>query len=93
MIRKITGVMLVLAATSAYAEKPHSSLQAECENGIKIAYRELDIAKAKGLDGTWEITKAATLLTGAKLQAGFGKYPNCIDKVRRARRFIARARK
>ena len=55
--------------------------------------RALDFAKAKGLGGTWEITKAATLLTGAKIQSEFGKYPNCVDKVRRARAFIARSRR
>lgn len=55
--------------------------------------RALDFAKAKGLGGTWEITKAATLLTGARIQSGFGKYPNCVDKVRRARAYIARSRR
>lgn len=94
MIRMLAGVMLLMAATAAaHAEGPKGSRAAECENGLKAASRELDLAKAKGLGGTVEITKAATLLAGAKVQSEFGKYPNCIDKVRRARAFIARSRK
>ena len=50
-------------------------------------------AWANKYGGTWEITKAATLLTGARIQSGFGKYPNCVDKVRRARAYIARSRR
>ena len=89
----IAGLMLFLVAAAAQAEGPKVSLAAECDNGIKQAYKELDLAKAKGLGGTVEITKAATLLTGAKVQSEFHKYPNCMDKVRRARDFIAKSRK
>jgi hypothetical protein len=32
------------------------------------------------------------LLTAAKVQFEFGKYPNCIEKVDRARAFIAKSR-
>ena len=89
----VVVLMLFLLATAAHAEGKKAGLEAECENGLRAATHELDLAKAKGLDATWEITKAATLLSGAKIQSGFGKYPNCIDKVRRARVFIARSRK
>jgi hypothetical protein len=87
------GVLLVLAVTAAHAESPKASLAEECENGIKLAYKELDFAKAKGFGGTVEYSKAATLLSGAKIQSEFHKWPNCIDKVRRARRFLAKSRK
>ncbi|WP_373020976.1 hypothetical protein [Thiomicrorhabdus sp.] len=70
------------------ASNPNSSLALQCENGLKVAYQELDYAKAKGFDGTVEYTKAAGLLSAAKIQQQFGKYPNCIDKVERARAFI-----
>ena len=86
-------LMLFLAVPSAYAGGSKGALEKECENGLKVAYREIDFAKAKGLEGTAEYAKAATLLTGAKIQQGFGKYPNCIDKVRRARAYIARSRR
>ena len=85
----MAGAILMLAAAPAFA----GGAKAACENGLKRANHELDLAKAQGLGGAWEITKAATLLTGAKVQQEFGKYPNCADKVRRARAFIARSRK
>jgi len=85
----MAGAVFLLAAAPAFA----GGGKAACESGLKQAFHELDLAKAKGLGGTWEITKAATLLSGAKIQSEFGKYPNCIDKVRRARAFIARSRK
>lgn len=86
-------VALFLAVPAAYADGANRSLAQQCQNGLKLAYRELDFAKAKGFGGTVELTKAATLLTGAKIQSEFGKYPNCIDKVRRARAFIAKSHK
>ena len=67
---------------------PSSASARQCQQGIKQANKELNFAKAKGFSGTVEFTKAATLLTGASIQYEFGKYPNCIDKVTRARRFI-----
>lgn len=87
--------IILLLVASALAAPPAfaGGAKAACEEGLKAAYRELDLAKAKGLGGTWQITKAATLLSGAKVQSEFGKYPNCVDKVRRARAFIARSRK
>ena len=87
------AVTFFLAAGTAFGESPKNSRAAECESGLKRAYHELDVAKARGLGGAWEITKATTLLTGAKIQSEFHKYPNCIDKVRRARAFIARSGK
>jgi hypothetical protein len=69
-----------------------SSLATQCENGLSVVYRELDFAKVKGFDGTVEYSKAASLLGAAKIQFEFGKYPNCIDKVQRARAYIAKSR-
>ena len=70
---------------------PSSASARQCQQGLEIANKELNFAKAKGFSGTVEFTKAATLLTGAAIQYKFGKYPNCIDKVKRARRFIKRS--
>lgn len=67
---------------------PLSKSAKQCQRGLKEANKELDFAKAKGFSGTVEYTKAATLLTGAAIQYEFGKYPNCINKVQRARQFI-----
>ena len=63
----------------------------ECARTLDVAYRELEDARVKGLAGTVAIVQASTLLTGAKIQQDFGKYPNCVDKARRARFHIRRA--
>lgn len=89
----ITASTLLLAATAGCAGNPNSSLADQCEGGLKAAYRELDLAKANGFEGTVEYSKAAGLLTAAKVQQEFGKYPNCIDKVERARAYIVKSRK
>lgn len=74
------------------AGNPSSSLARQCENGLSVAYKELDLAKATGFAGTVEYTKAAGLLSAAKIQSEFGKYPNCIEKVDRARAYTAKSR-
>jgi hypothetical protein len=89
----IIASTLVLAATAGCAGNPNGSLADQCEGGLKAAYRELDLAKANGFEGTVEYSKAAGLLTAAKVQQEFGKYPNCIDKVARARAYIVKSRK
>ena len=93
------AMRLLLAALMAFsfsvvagcAGNPSSSLARQCENGLSVAYKELDLAKAKGFGGTVEYTKAAGLLSAAKIQSEFGKYPNCIEKVDRARAYTAKS--
>lgn len=90
--RTIIPALLFIGLT-ACAGNPNSPIALQCEHGLKAAYHELDIAKAKGFDGTVEYTKAAALLGAAKIQNEFGKYPNCIDKVRRAREYIKKSQR
>jgi len=71
---------------------PHMSQAEACASGLDRAFTELDDAKAKGFSGTVSWVKAASLLSAAKVQQQFEKYPNCIDKVHRAREYIRRAR-
>jgi hypothetical protein len=80
-----------LAVFAGCAGNPNSSVARQCENGLSVAYQELDFAKARGLDGTVEYSKAVGLLTAARVQSEFGKYPNCVEKVDRARAFIGRS--
>lgn len=81
------GVLAVsLAACTGAATNP--GLARQCEQGLSTAYGELDYAKTKGFGGTVDWTKAASLLSAAKIQQEFGKYPNCLDKVKRARYYI-----
>ena len=88
-----THILSALVATTVIgcAGNPNSSLARQCDNGLSTAYAELDYAKTKGFSGTVEYTKAASLLGAAKVQSEFGKYPNCIDKVNRARDFIKKS--
>jgi len=60
---------------------------------LKVAYQELDFARANGFGGTVDWTKAASLLSAASIQEEFGKYPNCVDKVKRARYYIGQSQK
>ncbi len=85
-IAAIIGIACSVAACSGAPKD--IELAEQCTNGLKVAYQELDLAKAKGLSGTVNWTKAASLLTAASIQQEFGKYPNCVDKVRRARYYI-----
>ncbi|MDH5395119.1 MAG: hypothetical protein OEW97_02515 [Gammaproteobacteria bacterium] len=88
-MKKLTfALFFTLLLLAGCETNPSSSMARQCQQGITTAYKELDFAKTSGLSGTVEYTKAATLLSGAKIQYEFGKYPNCIDKVTRARRFI-----
>jgi len=89
-MNKMKPLILILISIiiTACAGDPTSSLARQCDKGLNIAFKELDLASARGVGGTWEYTKASGLLTAAKIQYEFGKYPNCIDKVKRARVFI-----
>ena len=93
-VLKAAAVITVAGAMNACSGPPKNiELAEQCENGLKTAYQELDFAKAKGFGGTVDWTKAASLLSAASIQQEFGKYPNCVDKVRRARYYIAQSQK
>ena len=88
-MKKLSYFFLTVVFLIAGCEtNPMSASARQCYQGLKTANKELDLAKVKGFSGTVEYTKAAGLLTGASIQYEFGKYPNCINKVKRARRFI-----
>lgn len=81
-------LLLALLTMLGCSANPSSKAAKSCDAGLAKAYKELEFAEAKGFAGTWQYTKAASLLSAAKIQYEFGKYPNCIDKVKRARVFI-----
>jgi uncharacterized protein YceK len=86
----------VLAACSLLAgcsSRISSDLAQECSQGLSQAEAEMQKAKADGLGDAVSLGKAAGLLTAAAIQKQFEKYPNCIDKVQRARAYIADARR
>lgn len=82
------AVVLSLFLIAGCQTNPSSPQARQCKYLLKQAEQELSFARAKGFSGTVEFTKAATLITGANIQYEFGKYPNCIDKAKRARKFI-----
>lgn len=90
---KFTSLIFISVILSACSGNPNSPIALECEHGLKIANQELDFAKAKGFSGSVEYTKAASLLGAAKIQYEFGKYPNCVDKVARARAYIKKSQR
>lgn len=64
-----------------------------CAAQLDAAWNELDIAKAKGFSGTVSYGKAVGLLSLAKTQQTVEGYAGCVDKVKRARFYIAQAYK
>ena len=82
----VLSTFLVLSGCAGTPKNP--KLANQCDKGLHVAYEKLDYAKTKGVDGSVNWTKAASLLTAAKVQQQFGKYPNCLDKVKRARYYI-----
>ncbi len=93
-ITRIAAIIVIAGALAACPGAPKDPALAEqCASGLKVAYDELDFAEARGFSGTVDWTKAATLLSAASIQKEFGKYPNCVDKVRRARYYIEHSQK
>jgi hypothetical protein len=92
--KNVTGTLTcicILGILTACAGQPTSSLARQCKSGLDKAYIALDDAEAKGFGGSVSYMKASGLLAGAKVQQQFGKYPNCVDKVKRARYYIKQA--
>ncbi len=83
-------VTLALASllTACAGQPDRPNLARQCEAGLSQAGKELDLAKAKGFSGTVEWAKAASLLSAAAVQKQFEKYPNCVEKVKKARYYI-----
>lgn len=91
---RIATIMGIAVSIAACPGPPRDiDLVQKCETGLDVAYDELDFAKANGFSGTVAWTQAASLLSAASIQKEFGKYPNCVDKVRRARYYIAQSQK
>ena len=86
------GVLSLGLLVAPYSSQAAAGQAEICKNGISQAYAELEQAKAQGLDGVVAVAKAGSLLTAAKVKEQFEKYPNCIDKVERARKYIRQAR-
>jgi hypothetical protein len=82
---------LILLAFAACTANHGSTMAEDCSQGLATAEKELLDAKAKGFGGAVGLTQAASLIAAAKVQSEFKRYPNCVDKVRRARVHISKA--
>lgn len=81
--------LALVGLVSACASQPTTGNAKLCSDGIEIAERELEAANARGLGSTVNYARAVSLLGAARIQLQFGKYPNCINKVERARHYIS----
>lgn len=84
-------ILILLGGCAGAPQNPQ--LAHQCEQDLHSAFQELDQANAKGFGGTVSWTKAATLLSSAKVQQQFDKFPNCINKIKRARFYIKESQK
>lgn len=89
---RLAMIAVLVFLLGGCAGNPVGSEAEQCRNGLVLAHQELEAARAEGLEAGWAYTKAAALLGAAKVQEEFGKYPNCIIKVNRARQYIQQAR-
>ncbi len=87
----VASLALIPTLLAACSGDPGGALARQCSSSLDSAYDQLTAAETQGFGGTLEWAKAASLLTAAKVQYEFEKYPNCIDKVDRARAYIKRA--
>jgi hypothetical protein len=94
LAKAVFSIAMIVIMLIACAGQPlNSSIAKKCEKGLSIATQEFDSAKSKGFGGTVAMVKATSLLGAAKIQQEFGKYPNCAEKVKRARYYIKQAEK
>ena len=91
LLRLVIVIGVIVAGAGCSGSPKDLELARQCADGLDTAYKELDFAEAKGFGGTVDWTKAASLLSAASVQNEFGKYPNCVDKVRRARYYIEKS--
>ena len=91
---KVVAIIVIAGSLAACPGAPRDpELAEQCASGLSVAYDELDFAETNGFSGTVAWTQAASLLSAASIQQEFRKYPNCVDKVRRARYYIEQSKK
>ena len=93
IVATVFAASLSACASTAQSPEAVSKLAANCDKNLDVAYKELSFSKANGFGGSWEYTKAASLLGSASVQSGFGAYEGCINKVKTARAYIKESRK
>ena len=90
IIHTYTLMILLLAGCSQ--DRGDVGLRGQCSAGLEAGYRELTRAEADGFSGALTWSKAASLLSVAKIQEQFEEYQNCVLKVQKARRYLQEMR-
>jgi starvation-inducible outer membrane lipoprotein len=85
--------LLVFMLSACAGQPSNADIAEQCEQGLSAAYAEYEAAESKGFGGSVSMVKATSLLGAAEIQQEFGKYPNCVNKVERARYYIKQATK
>ncbi len=81
--------LLLTTYSLAWADaETKPDLANQCEHLLNQAEKELTDAKAAGFSSTMAVTKAAGLISAARVQQTFDKFPNCIDKANRAIKYL-----
>jgi hypothetical protein len=90
---RLLPFLLTAVLLGGCATHPDPDAAKSCEDGIAAADAEYNQANADGFGGAVEMVKASALINAARVQKEFGKFPNCVDKIARARAYIADASK
>lgn len=88
----LLGIVIAVVFTGCTGRIGTNTAQ-YCSEQLSAAEDELNKAKADGLGEVVQITKATSLIAAAAVQKQFERYAGCADKARRARAYIADARK
>lgn len=82
--RRYAWLALALVGAACSGEPGEVSLGPKCAEGLAIAERELDTARAQGFGESVAFGKAASLIGAARRQQGFGEYELRAQDPRRA---------
>ena len=81
-------IALLCLIVAACAEPGEASFRPACEQGLADGFTALGRAEARGLKGSANWTRAASLLGAARVQKEFGEYENCALKVQSAQSYL-----
>ncbi len=86
---ELTSLAVLCLVAAACAEPGEASYRAACEQGLEDGFAALGRAEARGLQGSANWTRAASLLSAARVQKEFGEYQNCAVKVQSAQSYLS----
>ena len=85
-------IMVVIFSAFITGCAGKQTFRPSCASELDAAWKELDIAKAKGFAGTVSYTKAVGLLSLAKSMQTVENFDNCVKHAKDARYYISQSR-